>query len=55
LTNEYQNTRDLALESALACHLKIKESGFTTDRLLSADEVWISSSTREIMCLPRAK
>lgn len=42
-------TRDLALESALACHLKIKESGFTTAKLLNADEVWISSSTREIM------
>ncbi|CAC9575415.1 D-alanine aminotransferase (EC 2.6.1.21) [uncultured Gammaproteobacteria bacterium] len=42
-------TRDLALESATACHLKIKELGFTTDELLGADEVWISSSTREIM------
>ena len=42
-------TRDLALESATACHLKIEELGFTTDELLSADEVWISSSTREIM------
>jgi branched-subunit amino acid aminotransferase/4-amino-4-deoxychorismate lyase len=29
-------TRDLALESALACHLKIKESGFTTAKLLNA-------------------
>lgn len=42
-------TRDLALESATAYHLKIEELGFTTDKLFSADEVWISSSTREII------
>lgn len=42
-------TRDLVLESALACKLPTNESAFTVDALLSADEVWISSSTREIM------
>ncbi|MBA5248879.1 MAG: branched-chain amino acid--2-keto-4-methylthiobutyrate aminotransferase [Gammaproteobacteria bacterium] len=42
-------TRDLALESAQACNLTIKESRFTVDALIGADEVWISSSTREIM------
>ncbi|AYQ56569.1 D-alanine aminotransferase [Bathymodiolus thermophilus thioautotrophic gill symbiont] len=42
-------TRDLVLESALACKLPIDESAFTVDALLNADEVWISSSTREIM------
>ncbi len=42
-------TRDLVLESAITCHLKIDKSGFTKNKLLNADEVWISSSTREIM------
>lgn len=42
-------TRDLALESACACNLTISESAFTLNALTSADEVWISSSTREIM------
>lgn len=42
-------TRDLALESAQACHLTIQESPFNLNALLNADEVWISSSTREIM------
>ncbi|SMN14275.1 D-alanine aminotransferase [uncultured Candidatus Thioglobus sp.] len=42
-------TRDLALESALACKLPVNESAFSIDDLLGADEVWISSSTREIM------
>jgi hypothetical protein len=42
-------TRDLVLESALACKLSANESAFTVDALLNADEVWISSSTREIM------
>lgn len=42
-------TRDLVLESADACNLSINELAFNIDSLLSADEVWISSSTREIM------
>ncbi|MDC9726644.1 MAG: D-amino acid aminotransferase [Candidatus Thioglobus sp.] len=42
-------TRDLVLESAKACQLPIQEIAPTLDELLSADEVWISSSTREVM------
>jgi D-alanine transaminase len=42
-------TRDLVLESAKHCHLSINESALTLTELLSADEVWISSSTREVM------
>ena len=42
-------TRDLVIESAKHCNLTIKESAVTIDELLSADEVWISSSTREVM------
>jgi len=42
-------TRDLALESAQVCHLTLQESTFTIDELMYADEVWISSSTREVM------
>mgnify|MGYP001563129189 FL=1 len=42
-------TRDLVLESAKHCNLSINESAVTIDELLNADEVWISSSTREIM------
>jgi len=42
-------TRDLAMESAQACGLTINESTFTLNKLLNADEVWISSSTREVM------
>ncbi|KAA0444616.1 MAG: branched-chain amino acid--2-keto-4-methylthiobutyrate aminotransferase [Candidatus Thioglobus sp.] len=42
-------TRDLTLKSADACSLEINESTFNRDDLMSADEVWISSSTREIM------
>jgi D-alanine transaminase len=42
-------TRDLVLESALACKMNVSETQFSLDNLLDADEVWISSSTREIM------
>ncbi|WP_428087423.1 aminotransferase class IV [Candidatus Thioglobus sp.] len=42
-------TRDLVLESAKFCKLKIQESALTLAKLLAADEVWISSSTREVM------
>ncbi len=42
-------TRDLVLESASNCQLTIKESQFSVDELFYADEVWISSSTREVM------
>ncbi|QKQ23967.1 aminotransferase class IV [Candidatus Ruthia endofausta] len=42
-------TRDLVLESARACHIPIKKVSFSMDELNAADELWISSSTREIM------
>lgn len=42
-------TRDLVIESARACGLLIKEDPFSKKTLLDADEVWISSSTREVM------
>ena len=42
-------TRDLVLESALRCNINIKEASFSADELMNADEVWISSSTREVM------
>lgn len=42
-------TRDLVLESARACNLQVNESAISLNDLFSADEVWISSSTREVM------
>ncbi|NYT52268.1 MAG: D-amino-acid transaminase [Candidatus Vesicomyosocius endoextente] len=42
-------TRDLVLESAKAYHISIQETSFSIDELDIADELWISSSTREIM------
>jgi D-alanine transaminase len=42
-------TRDLVLESTLKCDINISETVFSMTKLMSADEVWISSSTREIM------
>jgi D-alanine transaminase len=42
-------TRDLVIESACHCALNIQESIITIDEVFNADEVWISSSTREVM------
>ena len=42
-------TRDLVIESAHHCGLNIQESISNIDEIFSADEVWISSSTREVM------
>ena len=42
-------TRDLVIESASSCNISIKEVAFSIKDMLSADELWISSSTREIM------
>jgi D-alanine transaminase len=42
-------TRDLVLESARFCQLKIEEKPFSLQSAYEADELWISSSTREIM------
>lgn len=42
-------TRDLVLESAQACKMQIYETPFSIDALMNAEEVWISSSNREVM------
>ena len=42
-------TRDLVIESARHCGLIIKEVATNIDDIFSANEVWISSSTREVM------
>lgn len=42
-------TRDLILELALKNDIKCKEAEISEAELLDADEIWISSSTREIL------
>jgi len=42
-------TRDLVLESAKKCNISINESTFNLNDAYDADELWISSSTREVM------
>jgi D-alanine transaminase len=42
-------TRDMVIKSAKQAGISIKEQTLTKDELLNADEVWISSSTREVM------
>ncbi|MBI1423378.1 MAG: D-amino-acid transaminase [Gammaproteobacteria bacterium] len=42
-------TRDLIVELAQSHKLPIEEVTFSKDALLAADEIWISSSTKEIM------
>ena len=41
--------RDIVLELAKQNHLQIQETSITKEALFNADEVWITSSTREIM------
>ena len=41
-------TRDLILELAVNNAIPYREADITLDELLSADEIWLSSSTREI-------
>ncbi len=41
-------TRDLVFELARRCQLPIREERFNLERLYQADEIWITSSTREI-------
>lgn len=41
-------TRDLIVELAKNATIKVHEIDFTTDDLAKADEVWVSSSSREI-------
>jgi D-alanine transaminase len=42
-------TRDIAIHCAENLGIKVKEEKFTKEQLMQADEVWISSSTREII------
>jgi len=42
-------TRDIAIHCAENLGIKVKEEKFTKEQLMQADEVWISSSTREIL------
>jgi len=42
-------TREKTIECAKANNFVVVESSFTTQQLMDADEVWITSSTREIL------
>jgi len=42
-------TREKTIECAKANNFVVEESSFTTQELMNADEVWITSSTREIL------
>jgi D-alanine transaminase len=42
-------TRDLVLELADAAGIPYREEAVTAEQLKSADEIWISSSTRELL------
>ena len=42
-------TRDIVIHCAENLGIKVKEEKFTKEQLMQADEVWISSSTREIL------
>ena len=42
-------TREKVIECAKINNINVEESSFTKEQLMDADEVWISSSTREII------
>jgi D-alanine transaminase len=42
-------TRDLVLELAMDSGLAVEERGFKLEELRAADEIWMTSSTREIL------
>ena len=42
-------TREIIIDCAKYCNIEVKEVAFNKDSLMDADEVWISSSTREIV------
>jgi len=46
-------TREIAIDCAKYCDIEVKEVTFDKDSLMDADEVWISSSTREIVPIKR--
>jgi len=46
-------TREIAIDCAKYCDIEVKEVTFNKDSLMDADEVWISSSTREVVPINR--
>jgi len=42
-------TREIIIDCAKYCDIEVKEVAFNKDFLMNADEVWISSSTREVV------
>jgi len=46
-------TREMIIDCAKYCDIEVKEVSFNKDSLMDADEVWISSSTREIVPITR--
>lgn len=46
-------TRDLILELAAANDIPLRESGITQQELIQAEEIWLTSSTREISPVTR--
>lgn len=46
-------TRDLVLEIAQSAGLKVLEQCFTPEELRQADEIWLTSSTREVVAVTR--
>lgn len=46
-------TRDFVLELAAKANIAYKEESVTAERLTQADEIWISSSTRELLPVTR--
>ena len=41
-------TREIIIDCANHCGIDLKEVAFDKEALMNADEVWISSSTREV-------
>jgi len=46
-------TREIVINCAKYCNIKVKEIKFNKESLMDADEVWISSSTREVVPITR--
>ena len=46
-------TREMIINCAKYCDIEIKEITFNKDSLMDADEIWISSSTREVVPITR--
>jgi len=46
-------TREIVIDCAKYCNIKVKEIKFNIESLMDADEVWISSSTREVVPITR--